>query len=218
MIYGYCKTFTANQNVERQIRNILSVFPDAEIHQEEHTGRKLYAHKEFDEIIKQVKPGDTIVFDSINQMGYDADDSVVSYLDLFDKEINLVFLKEHHIDTNTYKSVLPSTIPITETIYIKKLIEKQIRLTLKQSQKKTNDFRKQIAKGIETARQNGKQIGQKKGTTLHIKKKAPAKALIEKHSKDFRGTLPDGEVMKLIGLSRNTYYKYKKELTIELNS
>ena len=82
--------------MEKQIRNILSVFPDAEIHQEEHTGRKLYEHKEFDEIIKQVKPGDTIVFDSINQMGYDADDSVVSYLDLFDKEINLVFLKEHH--------------------------------------------------------------------------------------------------------------------------
>ncbi len=218
MIYGYCRTSTVNQSIEKQIRNILSAFPDAEIHQEEHTGRKLYEHKEFDKIIKQAKPGDTIVFNSINQMGYDVNDSVVSYLDLFDKEINLVFLKEPYINTNTYRSVLQNTIPITETIYIKKLIEKQIRLTLKQSQKKTNDFRKQIAKGIETARQNGKQIGQKKGTTLHIKKKTPAKALIEKHSKDFRGTLPDGKVMKLVGLSRNTYYKYKKELTIELNS
>ena len=39
---------------------------------------------------------------------------------------------------------------------------------------------------------------------------------IQKYSKDFGGTLKDLEVMKLIGVARNSYYKYKKELVEEL--
>ena len=41
------------------------------------------------------------------------------------------------------------------------------------------------------------------------------KESILKYSKDFNGSLDDTEVMKLSGLSRNTYYKYKKELRSE---
>ena len=138
-----------------------------------------------------------------------------------------MFLKEHHIDTDTYKSALSNTISMTGddvddilmgiNSYLKKPATKQIRLAFEQSQKEVDDLHKRTSEGIETARRNGKQIGQKSGATLHIKKKAPAKALIEKHSRDFRGTLTDGEVMKLTGLSRNTYYKYKKELAAKLN-
>ena len=36
--------------------------------------------------------------------------------------------------------------------------------------------------------------------------------MIALHSKDFNGSLNDVEVMKLTGLARNTYYKYKREL------
>lgn len=41
-------------------------------------------------------------------------------------------------------------------------------------------------------------------------------AYIKKYSKDFSGTLSDVDVMRLIGISRNTYYKYKKILTEQL--
>ena len=68
-----------------------------------------------------------------------------------------------------------------------------------------------------TARLNGKQIGLKKGTKLTTKKSLLAKKQIQKYSKDFNGSLMDIEVIKLIGISRNSYYKYKKELTEELN-
>ncbi len=77
-------------------------------------------------------------------------------------------------------------------------------------------MRKRTSQGIETARLNGKQIGQKQGAILHVKKKLPMKKQIRKYSKDFDGTLKDNEVMRLIGISRNTYYKYKKELTQEI--
>ena len=39
-----------------------------------------------------------------------------------------------------------------------------------------------------------------------------AKELIAKHGKAFGGSLDDGEVMRLCGCSRNTYYKYKREI------
>ena len=65
---------------------------------------------------------------------------------------------------------------------------------------------------METARLNGKQIGRKKGIVLESKKSLQAKGIIVKYSKDFEGTLKDIEVMKLAEISRNSYYKYKREL------
>ena len=35
---------------------------------------------------------------------------------------------------------------------------------------------------------------------------------IRQYSQDFDGKLNDIDTMKLVGLSRNTYYKYKREL------
>lgn len=66
--------------------------------------------------------------------------------------------------------------------------------------------------GIETARLNGKQIGRATGTKVSTKKSVETKALILKHSKDFNGTLDDTDVIKLTGVSRKSYYKYKREL------
>lgn len=40
----------------------------------------------------------------------------------------------------------------------------------------------------------------------------PRKCWIKKYSKDFDGTLSDADCIKLIGIARNTYYKYKREL------
>jgi len=50
---------------------------------------------------------------------------------------------------------------------------------------------------------------------LDLKKKEPAMENIHHYSKDFGGNLSDKECIKLIGISRNTYYKYKKELREE---
>ena len=144
---------------------------------------------------------------------------------LFENGINLVFIKEPYINTETYKSAVNAEVPLVNddvddilkgiNSYLKKLATKQIRLAFEQAEKEVEDLHKRTAEGIQTARLNGKQIGQRQGAKLNVKKKVPAKELIFKHSRDFKGTLKDTEVMKLAGLSRNTYYKYKKELTIE---
>lgn len=99
--------------------------------------------------------------------------------------------------------------------YLMSLAKEQIRLAFEQSEKKVQDLHQRTKEGIETARLNGKQIGQKQGAKLITKKSIKAKKRIQKHSKDFNGTLSDVDCMKLIGLARNTFYKYKRELKAE---
>ena len=96
--------------------------------------------------------------------------------------------------------------------YFRKLAERQIRIAFEQSEKEVRDLHQRTKEGIETARLNGKQIGQLPGKKLNVNKKQPAVEIIEKYSKTFNGTLDDGACMKLAQVSRNTYYKYKREL------
>lgn len=70
--------------------------------------------------------------------------------------------------------------------------------------------------GLERARAEGKQIGQKKGAKLNVKKKLPAKKIIYKNSKYFLGNLDNKQCIKLANIAPNTYYKYKKEMEQEL--
>lgn len=223
--YGYCRISTKQQNIDRQVRNILSAYPDAEIKTEAYTGTKLDGRKELDKILKQVKSGDTIIFDSVSRMSRNAEEGFELYQELYQKGVELVFLKEPHINTATYKKALESGIELTGTkvdlilsgvnAYLMELAKEQIKIAFEQSEKEVMDLRQRTKEGIETARRNGKQIGQEQGKKFNIKKAAPAKEKIRKYSRDFDGTLPDAEVMKLVGLARNTYYKYKKELKEE---
>ena len=92
------------------------------------------------------------------------------------------------------------------------LARKQIYLSFEQAQKEVDDLHKRTAEGIKTAQINGKQIGQKKGTKLQTKKAEQAKQIILRHSIDFGGTLSDSDVIRLADISRNSFYKYKREL------
>ena len=224
MIYGYCRISRAKQSIDRQIRNIKAVYPDALIIQEVFTRTRL-DRKEWQKLYKAVKAGDTIVFDSVSRMSGNADEGFNAYEELYNRGISLVFLKEPHINTDTYKQALESNIKLTggsvdfilEGVnkYLMALAKEQIRLAFEQSEKEVEDLHQRTKEGIETARINGKQIGQKAGAKLTTKKSISAKEEIVKYSKDFSGTLADADVMKLTGLSRNTYYKYKRELKEE---
>jgi len=59
---------------------------------------------------------------------------------------------------------------------------------------------------------NGKQIGRISGAKVETKKSKDVKKVIFQHSKDFQGSLKDIELIKLVRVSRNTFYKYKREL------
>ena len=224
-VYGYCRISTKQQNIERQQRNITGAYPKAIIVNEVYTGTKLEGRKEFEKLLSKVKAGDTIVFDSVSRMSRDAEEGFKLYEKLYSEGISLVFIKEPHINTDTYKKAFESNVAMTGTAvdlileginkYLLALAKEQIKLAFEQSEKEVQDLRQRTREGIETARLNGKQIGQEHGAKLVTKKSIQAKEQIKKYSKDFFGTLNDIDTMKIVGISRNSYYKYKSQLREE---
>lgn len=231
--YGYCRISRKSQNIERQERNILAVYPDAYILKEAFTGTKIQGRKTLDKLLRIVKEKDNIVFDSASRMSRNVDEAIELYEQLFNRNINLIFLKEPHINTDTYKKALERQIQInvntgnaaTDKLineivealnkFTLELAKEQIRLVFAQAQKEVDDLHQRTAEGIMTARLNGKQIGLKKGTKIITKKSLEAKKQIQKYSRDFDGSLKDTEVIKLVGVSRNSFYKYKNEMKKE---
>lgn len=230
MLYGVGRISTGKQNIERQVRNILTKYPNARIIKETYTGTKLEGRKEFENLLKILKEGDTLVFDSVSRMSRNSEEGCNLYEELFNKGINIIFLKEEYINTEVYRKALENQINIElstgnkatdelmQTIisalnkYTLALAKEQIKKAFDQAEKEVQDLHQRTKEGIITAKLEGKQIGQAKGTNLITKKEKQAKPLIIKYSKDFDGTLSDVECIKLIGISRNSYYLYKREL------
>lgn len=224
-IYGYVRVSTPKQHPERQHRNIKSAYPEAVIIEDIYTGADL-SRPNWNLLLSRLKPGDTIVFDSVSRLSRNAEDGYNIYADLFHRGVNLIFLKEPHINTDTYKAALQSSIALTGTpvdlildginAYLLSLANAQIRLAFETSEKEVSDLRQRTREGIQTARIAGKQIGRKKGDFVETKKEREAKSIIKKHAKEFGGSLSDREVITLAKISRNTYYKYKRELKEQL--
>ena len=230
--YGVCRISTKKQNIERQVRNILKDYPKATIIRETFTGTKLAGRKEFENLLKILKQGDTLIFDSVSRMSRNSEEGCKLYEDLFNKGINLIFLKESYIDTAVYRKALDNQIKLDLNIedkatdelmqtiitalnnYTIALATEQIKKAFDQSEKEVKDLQQRTSEGLLTAKLNGKQIGQKKGAKLTTKKSIIAKEIILKHSQNFNGTLNDIECMKLANVSRNTYYNYKRDLQL----
>ena len=250
-IYGYARVSRRSQNIERQVRNIKDAYPDAVIITEAYTGTKIQGREKFERLCKKVKRGDIIVFDSVSRMSRSAQEGYAQYVKFFDAGVELVFLKEPGINTETYKAALDKKVSEVSTgdaaadalvnsimdavsAYMMRLAERQIMLAFEQAQKEVDDLHQRTKEGIrekqrynewlidqygseEEARKDPgwTQIGQQKKLKLNVKKAASAKDVIRQHAKEFGGTLDDPEVIKLAGCSRNSYYKYKRELREE---
>ena len=221
MTYGYARISTPKQSIDRQIRNIKASCPSAVIVQEAYTGTKI-VRDQWNKLTRKLHTGDSIIFDSVSRMSRNADEGYAAYEALYQRGIDLVFLKEPHISTETFKAALASAIPMTGTSvdfilegvnkYLLALAREQIRIAFDQAEKEVADLHQRTREGIETARLNGKQIGQRQGARLTTKKSIEAKATIKKYSVDFGGAMPDTDLIRLTGLARNTYYKYKREI------
>lgn len=237
MIYGYARISTSTQNIERQLRNILAEYPTAKIYQEAYSGRTT-ARPEYDKLKKNLKAGDVVVFDAVSRMSRNADEGVSDYMELFNMGVDLVFLKEHYIDTAVYKEAKNGQIDLSSNAaadgknnedllslvsdfvnnVLLLLAEQQIRAAFEQSQKEVDDLRQRTREGIETARRAGKVIGHERGAELTTLKSLEAKKIILINSRTFGGSLKDADCQKVCGIVRNSFYKYKREIIAELNA
>ena len=223
-VYLYCRISRPTQNIERQVRNLTALYPQGVVIKEAYTGTKI-DRPEWSKLFKKVKVGDKICFDSVCRMSRDEVEGFKTYEALFNRGVELEFINEPYVNTATFKNALNNGVPMTGTNvdcilegvnqFLMELAREQIKLAFQQAQKETDDLHIRVSQGLVTARLNGKQIGGVIGSKYKVKKSQKAKEQIKKYSKDFNGNLADGEVIVLTGLSRKTYYKYKKELKEE---
>lgn len=227
MIYGYCRISHRTQVITRQIENILKEFPNAKIYSEVYTGTT-NERKEWIKLKKVVKHGDTIIFDSVSRMSRNADEGISDYMTLLEKDINLVFLKEQYINTEVYNEQIKENeklatddTDLNETImkgireYLKRLATRQIKIAFDQAEKEVQDLRQRTREGMRVAKAMGKVAGRKEGTRIETQKSIEMKDKIIKLSKKFSGNLKDKEILELLKINKNTYYKYKKEINAE---
>ncbi len=240
MVYGYARVSTKKQVIDRQIENIKGAYPTAEISREIFTGKQVEGRKEFIKLLKKVKAGDTIVFDEISRMSRHREEGYKLYMDLYERGVELVFLKEPHLNTAMYREKINNQINLniaeentTEGEYhgkatgnfikaltdalnqlVRELIEDNIALAFDRAQKEREYLVKRTQEGLDEAVRKGKTLGRPKGSKPAelTTKETKAKKTITDFSKDFGGNLNDSQCMVLAGISRRTFYKYKAEL------
>lgn len=218
--YGYCRISTPKQSIDRQIDNIKSKYPDAVIVEEEYTGTRM-DRPAWSRLYKQLHAGDTVIFDEVSRMSRNAEEGFEVYQELFNRGIHLVFLKEGMLNTDVFKQTQQIALVGNDIadIYIEAtnrvlmiLAENQIKAAFETAQHEVDFLHKRTSEGVRKAQANGKQVGRTTGAKVVTRKAKEKKAVILKHCKDFGGSLNDAECISLTGLSRNTYYKYKREL------
>lgn len=223
-IYGYARVSTEKQVITRQIENILKEYEHARIYSESFTGTTSN-RPEWNKLKKIVKAGDTIVFDSVSRMSRNAAEGIEEYFKFLDSGINLVFLKERYINSDVYLEQLRSNTNISsndndldKTVmagireYLKILAQKQIQIAFDQAEKEVKDLQERTKEGLRVARAKGNIGGRRVGSKIETKKAKEMKEKILKLSKEFNGNLKDIEVIDILKISNNSYYKYKKEL------
>lgn len=238
MEYGYARISTKKQVIDRQVENIARAYPNAAIVREIGTGKSVEVRKEFQRLLKKVAAGDTIIFDEISRMSRNRDEGFKLYMELYERGVELVFLKEPHLNTAMYRDKIQNQISLnleqkndngeyrgtaTDNFLqaladalnrlMRELIEDSIALALDRAQKEREYLVQRTKEGLTEAAKT-KTLGRPKGRKCAeaTRKEIKAKEVIRKHSPSFGGALSETECIRLSGVSKRTYYKYRTEL------
>ena len=212
--YLYIRTSTKKQDLARQ-EELIKLYPDATVIAEKASGKSVEGRTEFQRLLKLVKTGDTIVFDSVSRMSRNATEGAELYEQMYRDGVELVFVHEPQVNTECYRKVLESQIRVSISsgnaamdICVKKMIDAlnefavamakvQFLQAFQQAETERLHIVSSVKQGLECARAAGKQIGQVQGAKLHIKKKDELKALIRKEHVDFGGRYTTAEFLRI---------------------
>ena len=228
----YCRISNPCQNIERQVRNLKEKYPTGVVVKEVYTGTKL-DRPMWERVMRMVRQGkvDTIVFDSVSRMSRSKEEGSKLYIELYKKGINLIFLKEGHINTDVYRDALKQKIDVDLNLddkataqlmhgifkalngFFEALATKQIELAFEQAQKEVDDLRQRTKEGLLSARLRGVQLGRAKGTRIETKKSIKCKRIIRKRFTAFGGDLNASDCVRLCGgIARSTFYRYVNQM------
>lgn len=226
--YSYCRVSTTQQKLQRQIENAKAFDNEVIIITEKQSAKDIENRTEFKKLISKVVCGDTIIFDEVSRMSRSADEGYNLYMELYNKGIKLIFLKERHIDTEEFKRRTQRHIEriTTQDNKIDNLINGILDLVEEFEKENLKDNIKLAFERAEQERllmiqriSNGKAVSQNKqgrpkgSLNKETAKEEETKKIIMELSKDFNGNFSDAKILReYLNIARNTYYKYKQEL------
>lgn len=225
---GYARVSTPKQKVRRQIDSITEYCKEAVIIEETYTGTS-FKRPEWTKILKLVEKGEVscIIFDEISRMSRDAEEGYKTYKYFLEKGVEMVFLREPHLNSKTYYEARAKKIDIkiesgdkyTDEFlnaimdnlnqYMLNLVERQIEIAFERSQAEVDYIRARTKAGLAAAKARGAQIGRQPGTHIETKKYKKCARIIYQNYKLFGGKLYASSCCKLCdGIARSTFYRY----------
>lgn len=246
-IYGYCRCSTKTQRINRQIEDIKKYCKENNLeeplvyYKDKWTGRTL-DRPSWNLLMRRIKAGDTIIFESVSRMSRNREDGYNEYFRLYEEGVNLIFVKERHINTESYKQAMNTpdfdASDLIDSIqgehnkaFVKAILEamnnwmkSKVRVDIydafKESEKEIQVLSQRTKEGMAVAAALGHHPGRKKGQKVETKKAREAKEFIRKNNRDFEGTLNDRDTLDLYlgrgnSISRASFYLYKSQLIKE---
>ena len=231
--YGYARISTPKQDIGRQVRNLLAYCPTMVLYKEQYSART-NARPRFTKLLRRVRKDGTIVFDEVSRMSRNAVEGFATYKEPCERGVSLVFLKDPGINTDVYREAAgrvttidadtgdEATDELVRAIsdavgrYTMVLAERQIQAAFDRSQAEIAHLSQRTREGMLTAKMKGRRVGRQKGEAVETKKAKASKPLIRDLAKRYGGQYTAEQVMRMCGISRNTYFQYCREIDAEI--
>lgn len=187
MVFGYARVSTKEQNIDLQIRALLKSGIEKENIVKDVVSGAQSERKKLNILINELRRGDTLVVWKL--------DRLARSLIHFSKVINI--LNEKGV---RFKSLTESFIDTTEKSAQSKFI---INIFAVLAEMERDIIIERTKAGLESAKLRGKVLGRRKGLTKEGEEKA---ILCAYHFNE--GILSVPNILKKVGVSKATYYKY----------
>lgn len=177
-------------------------FTDRYIYKDDKSGKD-FNREEWQELEKNVRENDTIIFKEISRFTRQAEEGYVKYMELMNKGVNLIFLDNPTVSTDYIKNL--TEVANTQNLVTKTALESTIKLLLivelDRVQREREVTVKRIKDGIKASdKKQGRKVGQLDKMSDELKSD------IEKFIGD--RSIKQVDLMKKHNISRNTLKKY----------
>lgn len=240
-VYGYVRVSTKKQSEKMQLDEIHAFSRiDKMFSEGAFTGTTTNRDK-FQQLVEQVNKdiegGEqvTIIFYSVSRMSRNAAEGIEQYFSWYDKGVELVFLKEHHIDTASYRKSQGVAIADIKTgdadtddfiNGILKITNKFIRAkaadditkAFEQAEKEVQDLHTRTSDGMRASGAADKIRQARTGKTYTTAKELNTRISMLECLKPFGGQQTIARFASDRGLSRVTVYKYMTAIENDLQT
>lgn len=224
--FAYCSSGCSRPQFEKQINSINRKYPNALIIKESYS-KTVTDRSELTKLLAQLERDDTLIVNSMDRLSRDPDELLHYYKRLIEKGVHLIFINQPYMNTDIYTSAYENM--MTHSYKSKDedvdkglshLLSAQISRILEKSWEDLQMNRDHMRETYEKSREEEQNAGRTKGKKYESRKSYMVKELIKRYNQNYDGTMNDVQTMEQIRsemgtISRNTYYKYKKELARE---